>query len=52
MYYCIIGYFIIYLITAFALIEELKFNDVVASFLTALFWPIFIPSRILRKILK
>ena len=46
------GYIWGWLIYSDSLVERITVRDVFASHVAGLFWPISLPSKILRKILK
>lgn len=39
-------------VMAFVLLDELSGKDLIASLIAGLFWPVLLPARILRKILR
>jgi hypothetical protein len=47
----IFGYSFIALATAFSTVQDAKREELIASAICGIIWPIFITSRILRKIL-
>ncbi len=46
------AYALMWAITGTALVKKLEFEDIVASYIAAIGWPILLPSRLLRKLMK
>lgn len=40
------------IVTFLALVEEIAWRDVLAAFLVSTIWPVQLPARLLRKLLK